>query len=205
VRNSRLPPPGVTADLATDLAADLATDLATDLAGGMIAALFRDHHGELVRLALLMVGDVPTAEDVVQDVYTSLHAGGSRFASCEAPLPYVRAAVLNGCRSVLRRRGIARRVGVMHQASLRDEARASAESEVILSEDRREVLTALARLPRRRREVLVLRYYLGLSEAEIAAVLGISPGTVKSTAARALAALARDLGDALARDLGEKP
>ena len=53
----------------------------------------------------------------------------------------------------------------------------------------------LVRLPRRRREVLILRYYLGLSEAEIAAVLGISPGTVKSTAARALAALARDLGE----------
>ena len=72
---------------------------------------------------------------------------------------------------------------------------ASAESEAILSEDRRQVLSALARLPRRRREVLVLRYYLGLSEAEIAAVLGISAGTVKSTAARALAALARDLGE----------
>jgi len=57
------------------------------------------------------------------------------------------------------------------------------------------VLAALARLPRRRREVLVLRYYLGLSEAEIAAVLRISPGTVKSTAARGLAALARDLGE----------
>jgi RNA polymerase sigma factor (sigma-70 family) len=100
--------------------------------------------------------------------------------------------VLNGCRSVLRRRAAARRVGAAH----RDEPPAkSAENEVILSEDRRQVLAALARLPRRRRELLVLRYYLGLSEAEIAAVLGISPGTVKSTAARGLAALARDLGE----------
>ena len=108
-------------------------------------------------------------------------------------LPYVRAAVLNGCRSVLRRRAVARRVGAA-QAGTSHPAK-SAENEVILSEDRREVLAALARLPRRRREVLVLRYYLGLSEAEIAAVLGISPGTVKSTAARGLAALARDLGE----------
>ena len=164
-----------------------------------IAALFRDHHAELVRLALLMVGDLPTAEDVVQDVYMSLHRRNrapGRAQTVEAPLPYVRAAVLNGCRSALRRRGIARRVG-LDRASLNDErtVRASAESEVILSEDRRQVLSALARLPRRRREVLVLRYYLGLSEAEIAAVLGISAGTVKSTAARALAALARDLGE----------
>jgi RNA polymerase sigma-70 factor (sigma-E family) len=170
------------------------------LDAGAIAALFRDHHAELVRLALLMVGDLPTAEDVVQDVYASLHRRSraqGHAQTVEAPLPYVRAAVLNGCRSVLRRRGIAHRVGLVHRASLNDETtvRASAESEVILSEDRRQVLSALARLPRRRREVLVLRYYLGLSEAEIAAVLGISAGTVKSTAARALAALARDLGE----------
>jgi RNA polymerase sigma-70 factor (sigma-E family) len=157
-----------------------------------VAALFREHHGELVRLALLMVGDLPTAEDVVQDVYASLHR---RRSQAEALLPYVRAAVLNGCRSVLRRRAIARRAGVLHGASQRHDALASAESEAILSEDRREVLAALARLPRRRREVLVLRYYLSLSEAEIAACLGISPGTVKSTAARALATLARDLGE----------
>lgn len=168
---------------------------AADLAAGTIAALFRDHHGELVRLALLMVGDLPTAEDVVQDVYASLHRRWSRTAACDELLPYVRAAVLNGCRSVLRRRGMARRLGAVHRASVQDGLLASAESEVILSEDRRQVLAALARLSRRRREVLVLRYYLGLPEAKIAAVLGISPGTVKSTAARALAALARDLGE----------
>jgi RNA polymerase sigma-70 factor (sigma-E family) len=167
----------------------------TDLSFGAVAALFREHHGDLVRLALLMVGDLATAEDVVQDVYLSLHARWTRAAECQAPLAYVRAAVLNGCRSVLRRRGIARRATALHKDSHRDEALASAESEVILSEDRRRVLAALARLSRRRREVLVLRYYLGLSEAEIAAVLGISAGTVKSTAARALTALARDLGE----------
>jgi RNA polymerase sigma-70 factor (sigma-E family) len=205
VRNTRPAPPGAAADLtAADLtAADVtgADGAGADLAAAelvavsTIAGLFRDHHGELVRLALLMVGDLPTAEDVVQDVYTSLQLRWSKVAAADSPLPYVRAAVLNGCRSVLRRRAIARRAGVLHRASAPEQALASAESEVILSEDRREVLTALAGLPRRRREVLVLRYYLGLSEAEIAAVLGISPGTVKSTAARALAALARDLGE----------
>ena len=63
------------------------------------------------------------------------------------------------------------------------------------AEERRRVLSALAALSSRRREVLVLRYYLGLSEAEIAKVLGISPGTVKSTAARGIAALAKRLGE----------
>jgi RNA polymerase sigma-70 factor (sigma-E family) len=156
-----------------------------------VATLFREHHGELVRLAVLMVGDLPTAEDVVQDVYASLHSRWSQITARDAVLPYVRAAVLNGCRSVLRRRRLTGRIGAAH----REEPADSAESELILSEDRRAVLAALTRLPRRRREVLVLRYYLGLSEAEIAAVLGISPGTVKSTAARGLAALARDLGE----------
>jgi RNA polymerase sigma-70 factor (sigma-E family) len=168
------------------------SDPTTDLASTTMATLFREHHAELVRLAVFMVGDLSTAEDVVQDVYASLHKRWSQIAAPDAVLPYVRAAVLNGCRSVLRRRVIARRVGAAH----RDEPpEKSAESEAILSEDRREVLAALGRLSHRRREVLVLRYYLGLSEAEIAAVLGISPGTVKSTAARGLAALARDLGE----------
>ena len=161
---------------------------------GAVGALFREHHRELVRLVLPIVGTCQTAEDVVQDVYASLHKRWSHSAAPDEVLPYVRAAVLNGCRSVLRRRGIARRAGALHSASARTET-SSAESEVMLSEDRRQVLAALARLPRRRREVLVLRYYLGLSEAEIAAVLGISPGTVKSTAARGLAALAHELGE----------
>lgn len=163
-------------------------------AGG-VAGLFREHHGELVRLAVLMVGDQPTAEDVVQDAYASMHVRWGQLTDQDAALSYIRAAVLNGSRTVLRRRGIARRVGVLHRASAPPGVLASAEQEVILSEDRRQVLAALTRLPRRRREVLVLRYYLGLSEAEIAAVLGISAGTVKSTAARALAALGRDLGE----------
>jgi RNA polymerase sigma-70 factor (sigma-E family) len=160
-----------------------------------VAGLFREHHGELVRLAVLMVGDQPTAEDVVQDAYASMHVRWGQLTDQDAALSYIRAAVLNGSRTVLRRRGIARRVGVLHRASAPPGVLASAEQEVILSEDRRQVLAALTRLPRRRREVLVLRYYLGLSEAEIAAVLGISTGTVKSTAARALAALGRDLGE----------
>ena len=143
-----------------------------------VTALFRDHHAELVRLAVLMTGDRGSAEDIVQDVFARLctrdylpEAGGA--------LAYARAAVLNGCRD----------------GPAVDVTQRSAESEVLLAEDRRQVLAALAGLSRRRREVLVLRYWLGLPEAEIAAVLGISPGTVKSTAARGIAALARRLGE----------
>jgi RNA polymerase sigma factor (sigma-70 family) len=108
----------------------------------------------------------------------------------------VRAAVVNGCRSALRTRGAIYRRQARQQAQAISRTQDSAEQEVILADDRRHVLAALATLPPRRREVLVLRYWLGLNETEIAAALGISRGTVKSTAARGLAALARTIGEA---------
>jgi RNA polymerase sigma-70 factor (sigma-E family) len=157
--------------------------------------VFVRHHAELVRLALLLVGDQPTAEDVVQDVFAKLHARRAEWPAGAGSLPYIRAAVLNGCRSQLRRRAVAwRYAGTFGQLSGQT-TQDSAEQEMIRSQERTQVLAALAALPFRRREVLVLRYYVGLSEAEIARVLGISPGTVKSTAARGLAALARRLGE----------
>ena len=159
-----------------------------------ITALFRRHYAELVRLAVMLVGDRPTAEDVVQDVFTRLHARRDQPGPDGDHLAYVRACVVNGCRSALRRRAVLSRLA-RTRAPMPDLPHESAEHEVILAEGRREVLAALATLPRRRREVLVLRYYLGLREAEIAAVLGITPGTVKSTAARGLGALARALGE----------
>jgi RNA polymerase sigma-70 factor (sigma-E family) len=161
-----------------------------ETAAPAIAGLFRAHHEELVRLAALLVRDQSTAEDVVQDVFARVYERGSAGAS-GSELTYIRAAVLNGCRTVLRRRAVDRRRGAHGGPDVAE----SAEREVMLAEDRRQVLVALAALPTRRREVLVLRYYLGLSEAEIADVLGISTGTVKSTAARGLAALARALGE----------
>ncbi len=163
-------------------------------AHGDVAVLFRERQAELVRLAALVVGDRPVAEDVVQDVFARLCAR-DRVLEPDQSLAYVRAAVLNACRSFLRRRAVGRRLGVTRDLGLADIAQDSAESEVILAEDRRHVLAALAALSARRREVLVLRYWLGLSETEIAAVMGISPGTVKSNAARGLAALARKLGE----------
>jgi RNA polymerase sigma-70 factor (sigma-E family) len=155
--------------------------------------LFRRHQAELLRLAVLMVRDLPTAEDVVQDVFTRLHARGHQAGDLDEALTYLRAAVLNGCRTVLRRRAIGSRLGSTRDWPYSRSATRSAEQEAIRAEDRDEVLRALAALPARRREVLVLRYYLNLSEAEIAATLGISAGTVKSAAARGIAALARAL------------
>jgi RNA polymerase sigma-70 factor (sigma-E family) len=156
-----------------------------------VALIYRQHHADLVRLALLLVGDRGCAEDVVQDVFTRLCAS-SRVLEQAGTLAYVRTAVVNGCRSVLRRRALVRRIAISRAAPWRD-IQESAEHTAILAEDRRRVLTALAALPARRREVLVLRFYLGLPVAEVAAMLGISQGTVKSATARGLEALARRL------------
>jgi len=160
-----------------------------------LAVLFRRHHGDLVRLAVLIVGDQPTAEDVVQDVFAGLHARNLRAGRAGQEMAYLRACVINRCRSVLRRRIISGRLGRLQDDSVEPRNQRSAEAELILAEERKEVLAALAGLPARRREVLVLRYWLGLTESEIAATLGISKGTVKSTAARGIAALAKALGE----------
>ena len=154
---------------------------------GDLGEVFQEHRAELVRLAAFILGDKDSGEDVVQDVFARMHQRG--HATDGELLPYLRAAVVNSCRSALRRRLLIRRHAERHSPC----PPLTAEEAAMLSEDRRQVLAALAALPPRRREVLVLRFYLELSEAEIAAMLGISPGTVKSTTARGLAALAHAL------------
>jgi RNA polymerase sigma-70 factor (sigma-E family) len=152
-----------------------------------LANAFCSHQAELVRLAAFILGDRGAGEDVVQDVFVRVYQRERVLA--DDPLPYLRRSVVNGCRTVLRRRLLIRRHAEKHSPA----PPLTVEEAALLSEERREVLAALGALTPRRREVLVLRYYLGLSEDEIAATLGISPGTVKSSAARGLAALARAL------------
>jgi RNA polymerase sigma-70 factor (sigma-E family) len=157
-----------------------------------ITALYQVHAVGLIRLAVVMLGDRPAAEDVVQEAFYGLYRRWARLTDTEKALSYVRSSILNGCRSELRRRiRNERRARSGPQAA----DAASAEQAVLIGEEHRDVLAALRRLPRRQREVLVLRFYLELSEAEIADSMGISRGTVKSTTSRALAALGRLLGE----------
>jgi RNA polymerase sigma-70 factor (sigma-E family) len=158
----------------------------------MVASLYRAHGVALIRLALLLTGDQATAEDVVQDAFLGFHRAMSGLRDRDKALSYLRASVVNGCRSVhrARRRALLRRVE-------HDPPVWSAESAVMAEQDRRDVLAAVARLPVRAREILALRYYLDLPYEEIAATLGVSKGTVSSTISRALAALSRDLREEL--------
>lgn len=151
-----------------------------------LADLYQDHRMRMVRLAVLLVDDPLTAEDVVQEAFTGLHRNWSSLRDEAAAVAYLRTAVVNGSRSVLRRRRTARDYVPPHQVNAR-----SAESLAMLSAEHQAVVDALATLPPRQREVLVLRYYGGLSESEIADATGISRGTVKSTASRAMETVAR--------------
>lgn len=155
-----------------------------------VTDLYQAHAPGLMRLALIMVGDRPTAEDVVQDAFTGLYRRWRTLTDTDKAIAYVRSSVLNGARTVLRRRA-------RHTLPPGGAASAeSAETLALVSEEHREVLLAMRRLPDRQREALVLRYYLDLGEEEMATAMGISRGTVKSTTSRALVALGKILGDA---------
>ena len=157
-----------------------------------VTAIYQEHALGLTRLAFLMLGDRQSAEDVVQEAFCGLYRAWDRMSDHANALGYVRASVLNGSRSVLRRsRRVPRPVAV--PAAVSAEAIASAEAIVLAGERQRETVAALRRLPPRQREAVVLRYFAELREEETALAMGVSRGTVKSTTSRALAALARML------------
>jgi RNA polymerase sigma-70 factor (sigma-E family) len=164
---------------------------ASETTTDVLTGLFRTHGLAMIRLALMLVGDQATAEDVVQDTFVALHRALPRLRDrgSEITVSYLRVSVVNGCRSVQR----ARRRPALFISGQHDPPVWSAEAAVIAAEDRRAVLSALAKLPRRAREVVALRYFLDLTQAEIAQVLGISRGTVASTLSRSLTRLGAEL------------
>ncbi len=152
-----------------------------------IAGLYRSHGLSLLRLAAFLVDDRAIAEELVQDAFAALYQRwGSRTDKPAAP-SYLRTTVVNGARSAQRHQGIVR--------VAEPDALPPADFALLLAEEHREVVAALRRLPRRQREVLVLRYWANLDEAEISQTLRISRGTVRSTASRALDALENTLKD----------
>ncbi len=143
-----------------------------------IEQLYAAHWTRLVRLSVLLVRDTGTAEEVVQDAFVAVHARWHKLREPDKALAYLRQAVVN-----------------RHAARETDPHPHPGADETALDADRRHaVLDARRALPRRQREVLALRYYLDLTETEIADTLGISRGSVKAHASRGSAAL-RELLD----------
>ena len=149
-----------------------------------VVELYSQHYRALVRLAALLVRDTQTAEEVVQDSFVAMHEGWQRLRDTEKALAYLRQAVVNRSRSVLRHRTV---VDKNLQKAPPDMP--SAEHGALVLLERSAVVAALRHLPDRQREAIVLRYYADLSEAEIATAMGISRGAVKSHTSRGMAAL----------------
>jgi len=149
-----------------------------------VTELYVMHYRALVRLAALLVRDTQTAEEVVQDSFVAMHGGWQRLRDAEKALAYLRQAVVNRSRSVLRHRTV---VDKNMQKAPPDMPSAEHGALVLLERDA--VVAALRDLPDRQREAIVLRYYADLSEAEIAAAMRISRGAVKSHTSRGMTAL----------------
>jgi RNA polymerase sigma-70 factor (sigma-E family) len=149
-----------------------------------VTALYSGNYRSLVRLAALLVRDVATAEEVVQDAFVAMHGAWRRLRDPEKALSYLRQSVVNRSRSVLRHRAVVEKYAPKGMPDA-----PSAEIGAIIELERSAVVQALSRLPARQREALVLRYYADLSEAEIAKSMGISRGAVKSHTARGMSAL----------------
>ena len=139
----------------------------------------------MVRLAYGLTGDAGHAEDLAQSAFARAYASWGRVLRAGNPDAYVRKIVINEHRNLLRKR----RVREELHADLAHAADGPSWAE---PDESGALLSALGRLGARQRAVVVLRYWLDLSEAETAAALGCSVGTVKSQASRALAALRLD-------------
>lgn len=155
----------------------------------VVEQLFTEEYAGLLRLAYCIVGDRCAAEDVVMEAFCSLYRRWSTMSRQSAPLPYLRSAVILGSRSVIRQLVRERR-----RRTVSEIGRPDPSSETAIRDDQADTLAQAVRaLPARQREVIVCRYYLDLSEAETAHLLGMTTGSVKRHAHRAREALSARL------------
>ena len=154
-----------------------------------VAALFRRHYAPMCRLAYVILTDAHVAEEVVMDAMLKTFSGWGRIRDVASTEAYLRRAVVNGCRSKIRRKSVESRAAVV----IKNRMRAPDEWADAGMEDRRDVWRAVTQLPERQRACVVLRYFEDLPEAEIAELMECSVGTVKSQLHKARARLEKSL------------
>ncbi|QNP64397.1 SigE family RNA polymerase sigma factor [Streptomyces genisteinicus] len=145
---------------------------------------YRAHYRSLLGLAALLLDDTASCEDVVQEAFIRVHSARSRVREPEKTLAYLRQTVVNLSRSALRRRILGLKLLSKPMPDM-----ASAEEGAYDQLERDALIKAMRGLQRRQREVLVLRYFADMTEAQVAETLGISLGSVKAYGSRGIAAL----------------
>jgi len=166
-----------------------------------IEKLFDEHFVPLARAVRLLVDDVEEAEDIVQEAFARLLTSRRRLRNIDDAPSYLRSIALNLARSQLRKRATVRNKASLVIATTaagegESSSRTSPEAHVVELENAQQIRIALQKLPTRQRECIVLRYFLSLSEREIADTLNISPGSVKTHTSRAMEALSKEVNDA---------
>ena len=154
-----------------------------------VIALYLAHYRPLVRLAALLVQDLATAEEIVQDAFVAVHGVWPRLPDADHALSYLRRSVIDRSRSVLRHRSVADKL-----APAAAPATPGAGREESIEVERSAFVSALWTLPARQREVVVLRYFADLPETQVASATGISEAAVRSQTAAAMSSLHAELG-----------
>jgi RNA polymerase sigma-70 factor (sigma-E family) len=149
-----------------------------------LTEIYETEYRSLVRMSTMLLGDIGSAEEVVQDCFIAMHAAWYGLREADKALHYLRRSVVNRSRSVLRHRIVVDRHTPKHEPDM-----PSAEQAAITQLERSAVISALGTLPVRQREALVLKFFMDLSEEQVASVMNISRGAVKSHTARGKAAL----------------
>ena len=153
-----------------------------------LARIYREQYGSLVRMLTLVLRDQGLAEETAQEAFIRLHRAWARGRNPERVESYLRSIALNLARSRFRRMRLARRATIEYP-----DLQAAAETEALQRESYSELIRAVWSLPNRQRECIALRYFLDLTESEIAQTLGISTGSVKTHLHRAMKKLERGL------------
>lgn len=157
----------------------------------LVAELFRLEGARLVRLARLFADDRNAAEDLVQEAFIRLHRAAHRIKDPSRAAPYLRSIVINLARDH-NRRGL---MSLRHQEAIPTGVEPDAPEDVlVMDDDRRQVLEEVRALSPRQRDCVLLRFYLELSESEIAETLDISKNSVKTHCRRGMETLRSRLG-----------
>ncbi len=187
IRGGRVPSPRDSAEAGETPAvaeAEAVTEVVAGTTVDHLTETYQAHYRSLLGLAALLLDDTASCEDVVQEAFIRVHSARNRVRDREKTLAYLRQTVVNLSRSALRRRILGLKLLSKPMPDM-----ASAEEGAYDLLERDDLIKAMRGLQRRQREVLVLRYFADMTEAQVAETLGVSLGSVKAYGSRGIAAL----------------